>query len=117
MLGLEGLDLLLDARLALGKGVLASPVLFALRGPVLGLLGGLEGRVFADRGVGVSVDLLNVLGANTVREVGGELLLEAVGMMSEGPFCCEYLLTARHPPPRATPYTRQRGHQIGRAHV
>ena len=77
MLGLEGLDLLLDLGLALLEGKAGSPVLLGLCCPVLRLLGGLEGRVLTDRGVSVRVDLLEVLGANTVLEVGRELLLEA----------------------------------------
>ena len=78
MLRLEGLDLLLDARLALGIGALRSDVLFALRSPVRVLVGGLKGGVLADRGVSVGVDLLDILGADTVRKVSRELFLEAV---------------------------------------
>lgn len=77
MLGLEGLDLLLDASPALLQRKLGSAVLFALGGPVLRLLGGLEGGVLADRGVSIGEDLLNVLGADAVSEVSRELLLEA----------------------------------------
>ena len=58
--GLEGLDLLLDRGLALGKGAAVDLVLEALRLPVLGLLGGLEDGVLTDGSVGVGEDLLNV---------------------------------------------------------
>ena len=78
MLRLEGLDLLLDAGLALGVSALDVPELFALRGPILILVGGLEGRVFADGRVRVGEDLLDILGADTVRKVSRELFLEAV---------------------------------------
>ena len=75
--GLEGLDLGLDAGLALGERKAVDLVLEGLRLPVLGLLGGLEGRVLTNGSVGVGVDLLDVLGANAVGKVGRELLLEA----------------------------------------
>ena len=52
-------------------------VLLALRFPVLALLGGLEDWIFTDGGVSVGIDLLNIFGANAVREIGRELLLEA----------------------------------------
>ena len=77
MLGLEGLDLRLDARLALCERALGSHVLFALRCPVGSLLGGLEGRIFTDSRVSIGVDLLDIFRSNAVREVGRELLLEA----------------------------------------
>ena len=75
--GLELLDLLGDALLALLVGEAGGLVLEGLRLPVLRLFGGLERRVLTDRGVSVRVDLLDVLGADTVLEVGRELLLEA----------------------------------------
>ena len=77
MLGLERLDLRLDARLALGISTLGSLVLFTLRSPIRVLVGRLEGGILADGRIGVCVDFLNILGADTVREVSRELLLEA----------------------------------------
>ena len=74
---LEGLDLGLDTSLALCQSETLGLVLEALCLPVLGLLCGLEDRVFPDRGVRVGVDLLDVLRANLIGEVGCELLLEA----------------------------------------
>lgn len=59
-------------------GKLGGPVLRALGLPVLRLVGGLEDGVLTDGGMSVLVDLLDVLRANTVSEVGGELLLEAL---------------------------------------
>ena len=67
--GTEGVDLLLDACLALGEGKLRAPVLFALGGPVLGLLGGLESGVLTNRSICVSVDLLNVLRTYAISKV------------------------------------------------
>ena len=73
---LEGLDLLLDTLPALLERKLGGAELLALRLPVLGLVRGLEGGVLTDCSVGVRVDLLNVLRADTVSEVGRELLLD-----------------------------------------
>lgn len=61
MLRLEGLNLLLDTGPALLQGEFGRAVLFALRGPVLGLVGRLEGRILADCGVCVRENLLDVL--------------------------------------------------------
>lgn len=69
---------MLDVLLALLVGELLGPVLERLGLPVLvALVGGLEGRVFTNRSIGVGVDLLNIFGANAVGEVARELLLEA----------------------------------------
>lgn len=78
VLGLEGLDLRLDASPPLLERALGSLELFGLRSPVFRLLGRLEGRVFPDSCVRVCVDLLNIFRADTVRKVGRELLLEAI---------------------------------------
>ena len=75
---LECLDLLLDIRLPLFSSKSRSGVFFGFGLPVFCLLGRLKRRVFTDGSVGVCVDLLNIFGANTVFEVRGELLLEAV---------------------------------------
>ena len=77
MLGLESLDLGLDACLALLERELGSPVLFALRSPVLRLLSGLEGGVLTNGGVRVRENLLNVLRTDAVSKVSRELLLKA----------------------------------------
>lgn len=77
MLGLEGLDLRLDASPALLEGELGGHVLLGLRSPVLGLLAGLERGVLANRSICVRVDLLHVLGTDAIGKVGRELLLEA----------------------------------------
>ena len=76
---LEGGDLLLDASAALlaGEGLRAE--LDGLGLPLGGvLLGGLELGVLADGLVSRGVDLLDVLRADLVSEVGRELLLEAL---------------------------------------
>ena len=112
MLGLEGLDLRLDARLALCERALGSHVLFALRCPVGSLLGGLEGRVLTNRGVRVGEDLLDILRANTVREVGRELLLEADDLSQYRHVALRTKsLTARHPPPQGIPCIPRRDHR------
>jgi len=41
-------------------------MLFALRSPVFGLVGGLEGGIRADGGISVGVDLLKIIRTNTV---------------------------------------------------
>lgn len=76
--GLELLDLDGDVGLALGVGELLGGVLKSLSFPVGGLFCGLECGVFTNGGVGVGVDFLNIIGTNTICEVGGELLLESV---------------------------------------
>ena len=74
---LELLDLRLDALLALFISTRVSLVLFTLRSPIRVLVGRLEGGILADGRIGVCVDFLNILRADTVREVSRELLLEA----------------------------------------
>jgi hypothetical protein len=75
--GLVGGDLLLDPGLPLLVGELGGLVLLGLGSPLGGvLLGGLELGVLSDGGVGGGEDLLDVLGTDTVGEVGRELLLE-----------------------------------------
>lgn len=77
--GLVSGNLLVDSLSSLGSVELGSSELLGLDLPLGGvLLGGLEDGVLSDSGVSVSVDLLNVIGSNTVREVSGELLLESL---------------------------------------
>ena len=52
-------------------------VLERLGFPVLLLVGRLEGRVLTNGSVGIGVDLLDIIGTNAIREISGELLLEA----------------------------------------
>lgn len=73
------LDLGIDLLLSLVVGESGNGVLLGDSLPVLRLLGGLEGGVLSDGGVSIGVDLLDVLGSDTVGEVGGELLLESEG--------------------------------------
>jgi hypothetical protein len=58
---LELFDLDGDVFLPLGVGESDGAVLLGLGLPVLGLVGGLEGGVFADGGVAGDVDVLDVL--------------------------------------------------------
>jgi hypothetical protein len=74
---LECLDFLFNVSLPLLASESWSSVFFGLGLPVFRLLCWFERRVFADSGVCIRVDLLNVFRANTVRKVGGELLLES----------------------------------------
>lgn len=76
---LESLDLRGNPLLALRMGEPLAAVLVALRFPVLVLLSRLERRVLSNGCVSIGENLLNVLGADTVRKVRRELLLEAVG--------------------------------------
>jgi hypothetical protein len=75
--GLVGSDLLLDPGIPLLLGELGGPVLLRLGLPLGNvLLAGSELGVLSDGGVGVGEEFLNVLGTDTVSEVGRELLLE-----------------------------------------
>ncbi len=53
-------------------------MLLCLLPPVLLFLGGLEGRIFTNGSVRVDVDLFDVLRADIVSEIGGELLAETL---------------------------------------
>lgn len=76
--GLVSRNLLLHPFGPLSVAELSGPVLGRLGLPLCGiLLGRLERRVLSDRGVGVGVDFLNVVGSDAVFEVGRELLLES----------------------------------------
>lgn len=75
---MEGLDLGIDALLALCVRETSSLVLERLCLPVLRLIAGRERRVLADRRIRVRVDLLHILSADAVREVRRELLLETL---------------------------------------
>lgn len=59
-------NLRLDPLFALRVGESWCHMLFALRRPVFGLVGGLEGGVRADGGIRVGIDLLNIIRTNTV---------------------------------------------------
>lgn len=59
-------DLRRDPLFALRVGESWCHMLFALRSPVFVLVGGLEGRIRADGGIRVGVDLLNIIRTNTI---------------------------------------------------
>lgn len=82
---LELLNLGCDVGLALGVSKFLGLVLKRLRLPVGSLLCGLERRIFTDGGMSTGVDLLNIVRANTISKIGGELLLEAVALLAKRP--------------------------------
>jgi hypothetical protein len=73
---LEGLDLLLDTGFALLGSEAVCLVFQRLRLPVL-LFGGLERRILTNGSIGLPIDILDIIGTDTVGEVGGELLFKA----------------------------------------
>jgi hypothetical protein len=82
---LELLDLGGDVGLALGVSKFLGLVLERFRLPVGSLLGGLERRIFTDGSMGIGVDLLNIVRANTISKIGGELFLEAGALLAKWP--------------------------------
>lgn len=108
---LELLDLGSDVGLALGVSKLVGSILETLGFPVGSLLCGLESGIFTNGCVSVGVDLLNIVGANAICEVGGELLLESGGALRYVMSTSDKLRTARRLPPRDSPCTQRHVHR------
>jgi hypothetical protein len=79
---LELLDLLGNASPALLESEPAVLVLDGLGLPVLALFSGLELWVLADCSMSVSVDLLDIVRADTISEIRCELLLESISFQN-----------------------------------